>query len=156
LTNNNVFVQIFRKRPQLVSVLVMPVSEEERINSEGTTKNEVLVTHTMRGYSPASHYKGLVQSHSCPCVNSGGQIGNGAGSSLSTSAFPCHYHSTNAHLPHFTHLLLKLNNFINVVKQNNSLSIILDHIVLSTTYLITIKYERSPFQPTNTGSIISQ
>lgn len=109
-------------------------------------KNEVLVTHTMRGYSPASHYKGLsVQSHFCPCVNSGGQTGNGAESSLSTSAFPCHYHSTHVHLPHFTHVLLKLNNFIKVVKQNNSLSIILDHIVMSTTYLITIKQERSPF-----------
>jgi len=120
---------------------------------KGPLKNEVLVTHFMRGYSTASHYKGLsVQSHFCPCVNSGGQIGNGAGSSLSTSAYSCHYHSTNVHLPHFTHLLLKLNNFIKVAKQNNSLSIVLDHIVTSTTHLITIKYERSPFQPTNTGS----
>jgi hypothetical protein len=99
-----------------------------------------LKTNTMLGYSPASHYKGLsVQSHFCPRVNSGGQIGNGAGSSLSTSAFSCNYHSTNVHLPHFTHLLLKPNNFIKVVKQNNSLSIILDHIVMSTTYLIIIK-----------------
>jgi len=152
-----VFVQIFRKRLQLVSVLVMSVSEEERINAEGTPKNRS-VSNTRHAWLLAGlSLRGLsVQSHFCPCVNTGGQIGNGAGSSLSTSAFPCHYHSTNVHLPHFTHLLLKLDNFIKVVKQNNSLSIILDHIVTSTTYLITIKYERSPFQPTNRGSVISQ
>ena len=115
---------------------------------KGPLKNEVLVTHTVRCYSPASHYKGLsVQFHFCPCVNSGGQVGKGAGSSLSTSAFPCHYHSTNAHLPHFRHLLLELKNFIKVIKQNNSLSIILDHIAMSTTYLITIKYGVLSSQP---------
>jgi len=152
-----VFVQIFRKRLQLVPVLVRSVSEEERINVERTPKKEVLVTYTMRGYSPASIYKGLsVQYHFCPCVNSCGQIGTGAGSSLSNSACPCHYYSTDVHLPHFTHLLLRLINFIKVVKQNNSLSIILDHIVMSTTYLITIKYKRSPFQPTNIGSVTLQ
>lgn len=124
---------------------------------KGPLKNEVLVTHTMRGYLPAFHYKGLSdQSHFCPRVNSCGQTGKGAGSSLSNSACLCHYYSTDVHLPHFTHLLLRLINFIKVVKQNNSLSIILDHIVMSTTYLITIKYEPSPFQPSNTGSVTLQ